>query len=138
MERLIGVEAGWTPHSPRAGYATDAIARDVPFSEVKETGRWFSDSSLRVYIDVIGASGISRQLVEAGRESALIYALKHLAKFFTGAHFTVTGYDGASQIPQSSGRPLLPYPPSDLLLGPQRPSRSANPGQSARLFVRGR
>ena len=34
-----GLETGWTPHSPRAGYASEASALGVPFEMIRETGR---------------------------------------------------------------------------------------------------
>ena len=44
-----------TPHSPRVGFASDAIAKGVPAPVIKEQGSWISESSFRIYIDVIGS-----------------------------------------------------------------------------------
>ena len=39
---LIGdqVEGGWTPHSPRAGDASENLHDDHPLTDVKEGGTW--------------------------------------------------------------------------------------------------
>ena len=43
---------GWTPHSARAGWATEERLRGVPIIELKARGRWASDKSLAAYIDI--------------------------------------------------------------------------------------
>ena len=50
-----------TGHSARAGWATRLRQQGVPFPEVKEKGRWTQDTSLRTYLDVIGAQNISER-----------------------------------------------------------------------------
>ena len=47
VETDLGLKIGWGPHSPRAGFATDAISCGVPFAEIQERGRWLSPTSLR-------------------------------------------------------------------------------------------
>lgn len=80
-EARLGVRVGWTPHSARAGYASEAKAAGIPFEEIRETGRWVADSSLRIYIDIVGAAAISTQLKSAGLEQALAWALKHWPQY---------------------------------------------------------
>ena len=53
---------GFGPHSLRAGWASEMRLRGMPIAELKERGRWASDSSLRVYLDQISAASISLQL----------------------------------------------------------------------------
>jgi integrase len=50
-------EIGWTPHSPRAGYASDAAITGKAFLETREHGRWTADKSLRGYLDVMAVMG---------------------------------------------------------------------------------
>ena len=71
VEAQLGLSVGWTPHSGRAGYASDSRAEGVPFEEVREQGRWQSDSSLRRYLDIVGASSIGVSLRAAGLAKAL-------------------------------------------------------------------
>eukprot|EP00972_Heterocapsa_arctica_P009812 1444059-Heterocapsa_arctica.AAC.1 len=47
VEEKLGISVGWTPHSPRAGFASESSAEGCPFVEVRERGRWLADSSLR-------------------------------------------------------------------------------------------
>ena len=46
-EQALGLEVGWGPHSPCAGFATDSRAEGWSFIEIREAGRWVADSSLR-------------------------------------------------------------------------------------------
>ena len=71
VEAQLGLSVGWTPHSGRAGYASDSRAEGVPFEEVREQGRWQSDSSLRRYLDIVGASSMGVRLRAAGLAKAL-------------------------------------------------------------------
>jgi len=43
----------FTPHSPRAGWATARHAQGQSFPDLREDGRWRSDASLRIYLDVV-------------------------------------------------------------------------------------
>jgi hypothetical protein len=59
--RLAGLDkVGISPHSPRAGWASEARLAGVPFTEVQEAGRWQSPHSLRIYLDVITTSELLR------------------------------------------------------------------------------
>ena len=49
----IDVEAIWTGHCPRAGWATEFWLQTQDFVKLRELGRWRSDSSLRVYLDAV-------------------------------------------------------------------------------------
>ena len=79
------LEAGYTPHSPRAGFATESIAEGLDFVAVREAGRWLSDTSLRVYLDLVGAASLAQLQKQQGREAELVYAATHVLDFFPGA-----------------------------------------------------
>ena len=79
------LEAGYTPHSPRAGFATESIAEGQDFVSVREAGRWLSDSSLRIYLDLVGAASLAQQHKLQGREHELIYAASHFLEYLPGA-----------------------------------------------------
>ena len=81
-ERALGVDAGWGPHSPRAGWATDARAEGISFTEIREGGRWVSDSSLRIYLDVVGANNVLLQLQQVGLSEQLRWASRHWVHYF--------------------------------------------------------
>ena len=46
----------FTPHSPRAGWATQLRLAGFPFAEIMERGRWSNAVTLRIYLDAVGAS----------------------------------------------------------------------------------
>ena len=81
LDAELGINAGWTPHSPRAGFATESITNRVPFTEVRETMRHASDTSLRIYIDIVGAKAVALQLRTAGQGEALNFARIHWLKY---------------------------------------------------------
>ena len=58
---MAGLRPIWTSHSSRCGWATEAWMRGVPFDTLREMGRWKSDSSMRIYLDSVGAMAILRE-----------------------------------------------------------------------------
>ena len=82
IERLLGVKVGWGAHSPRAGYATDARLSGVPFEEIREGGRWQSDSSLRTYLDIVSSAAVIRTLRLQGLAEQLNAAEAHWPRYF--------------------------------------------------------
>ena len=74
---------GWSPHSPRAGFASEASAMGMSFEQIRETGRWKVDSSLRVYVDMVQAAHIAVGLKSAGRGPAFDWAARHWASTAT-------------------------------------------------------
>ena len=87
VERTLGIAVGWTPHSPRAGFASEAIARGVSFAEVREAGRCRADSSLRTYIDIVAAAQITVDLRVRGFVEAQSYARSHFESFLPGFEY---------------------------------------------------
>ena len=61
LNAAFGLE-GYSPHSPRAGFASEGMLSRKSFVELREEGRWTCDSSLRVYLDVIAtAAAVAEQ-----------------------------------------------------------------------------
>ena len=79
---VLGLKAGWTPHSPRAGFASDSRAEGWSFEEIREMGRWQADSSLRIYLDVIGAADIAIKIRAQGFGDALRWASANWWRYF--------------------------------------------------------
>ena len=48
--------ADFSPHSPRAGFASDSVLEGKQFVQIREEGRWTADSSLRIYLDVVATA----------------------------------------------------------------------------------
>ena len=76
-EDILGLQVGWTPHSPRAGFASEGRLNKKSFTDLREEGRWTSDSSLRIYIDTVEATAISTRLLTSGLVPAQEYAIEH-------------------------------------------------------------
>ena len=110
VERSLGLEVGWTPHSPRSGFASELTAAGVPFTELRERGRWLADSSLRTYIDVVTSASIAVSLRLSGLASAIAYAQANFLQFFPGARFYSTEAirDGREGFVERSGRTSAP------------------------------
>ena len=51
VEESLGLDLGTTPHSPRAGYASEEAASGTPVLEIMRGGRWGSEGSMKTYID---------------------------------------------------------------------------------------
>jgi len=82
----LKLDINWSPHSPRSGFATDCIIRGVPFMEIKERGRWLSESSLRTYLDVVSASSINASLATSQLTNSIAYVQTHFYSFFPGSN----------------------------------------------------
>ena len=76
---------GFTPHSPRSGFASDCVAKGISHSRIRELGRWASETSLRTYIDVASASAIAVHFKLKTYNAAVSYTCVHMLKFFVGA-----------------------------------------------------
>jgi len=77
IEKVFDMKVGWTPHSPRAGFASDARVAGWAFEEIREAGRWQADSSLRTYLDVVSAASTVVALRARGLGDALAWAHGH-------------------------------------------------------------
>ena len=52
---------------------------------MREAGRWLSDSSLRIYLDLVGAASLAQQHKLQGREHELVYAASYFLEYLPGA-----------------------------------------------------
>ena len=67
----MGLPPLWTAHCPRAGWTTARYLAGQPFGELREDGRWASDSSLRIYIDAVTSTDLSQHPLIIARENWL-------------------------------------------------------------------
>ena len=107
IENQLQLNIGLTPHSPRAGMASEAILAGYRFQDIKEAGRWIVDSSLRTYIDVVSVLQIQTDLETRGLSAMLKYADEQLLAFFPSANGSQRD-DGASWPLPGAGREVLP------------------------------
>ena len=82
VSRRSGAAIDWTPHSARAGFASEARLGGKSFVEVRELGRWLSDSSLRIYLDLVETASIAVKLRTQGLGAHVDYALKYWLAYF--------------------------------------------------------
>jgi hypothetical protein len=126
----LGLQIAWTPHSPRSGFASEGIASGKSFVEIKEAGRWLSESSFRVYIDLVTSAAISTSLSTRGLAPAQAYAVAHLEQFIRpellGA-LLPHGRDGATQ-PTS----IRASEPEDIDSGGSEEHRNSKPSEGRR------
>ncbi|CAK0800419.1 unnamed protein product [Prorocentrum cordatum] len=108
FEATLGLDIHWTPHSARAGYASDSVARGIPFQEIKEAGRRLTESSLRIYVDVVTASRVLAQAEQRGIASLVREASEQLPSYFPQGIFgeDACGKHAADRLAQGGGRVL--------------------------------
>jgi hypothetical protein len=83
VEQALGLKVGFSPHSPRAGFASERLARGEPAAEIQRKGRWLMQSSFAVYADVITASQVSTALHFEGLHAAMVYCNAHILDYFS-------------------------------------------------------
>ncbi len=83
VEVRLGITAGWSPHSPRAGYASESRAEGKSFIGIREGGRWSVDASLRTYIDAVVAADITSRMCHMGLTESLVWARHHWPLYTT-------------------------------------------------------
>ena len=81
IDNDLNIRAGWTPHSARAGFATEATAFRVPFAVIRDTMRHSSDKSLRTYFDIVSAGTVAVAAMSAGLSQAIAYARVNWLKY---------------------------------------------------------
>ena len=85
----------YSPHSPRAGFASEGFLSHKSFTDLREEGRWTSDSSLRIYLDVIAtASALATE--DARRQ---VTTLRYLDDYFYGVFRWWPGCPPQIQVP---------------------------------------
>ena len=97
----LRLELQLSPHSPRVGFASDAIVAGIPAPQIKEAGRWLSDSSFRIYVDAVGSLRVAQAVVLAGRAPAIAWLKWHRDEYYNEE--TLKCYDFASSEGQAQG-----------------------------------
>jgi hypothetical protein len=133
-ECKLGLEVGFTPHSARAGFATEAVSSGESFDEIRNVGRWKSEESFRIYVDVIAAAQIETSFATNGLQPLMKQALQHLHSYFTPAIFRSKVRHAGEGISPRPGRAL------DSSRSHSRSSRSSSQGrqESSHAFFKKR
>ena len=82
-------KGAWSSSGTTSRRASEGRAWGRSFTELREEGRWISDSSLRIYVDVSTAAKISAGLKAAGLSQALAWALQFLPEYLSEAALAV-------------------------------------------------
>ena len=85
VKQDLNLDLTVTPHSARAGFATDCIASGMPFDDVRQLGRWAAESSLRGYIDIVTSASVAVQLRVKHLGQSINFADDNFLSFFAGA-----------------------------------------------------
>jgi len=130
----LNLPLGISPHSGRAGFVSDAIAQGKSPTRIREAGRWASESSFRIYVDIVGSLHAGQAARIAGYADAIQWVLGHAELYYTevsldvyrlGAHGSATHRDAAADQAQGEGE----VPPTGR--GRGRRSGGAAPGRGA-------
>ena len=78
-------QIGWSPHSPRSGFASDCIANGLGFPKTMELGRWQSESSCKGYVDITTAASILVTFRLNHLGASMSFCCSRLLSFFDDA-----------------------------------------------------
>ena len=79
----------YSPHSCRAGFATEAIIKGEAPTLVQRRGRWASEASFLVYIDVATALQVEAEFRSRALDSEIDAASRNLLAYFPKTCFAV-------------------------------------------------
>ena len=82
------VVSHFTPHSARAGFATDAVSDGMLPSVIRQLGRWASESSFNTYVDVVSASQVEAAFSLRKQDQAVQLCSTHLESYFPALCFS--------------------------------------------------
>ena len=83
VSSFLGLSFSFTPHSPRAGFATESISAGRDPATVRSEGRWSSETSFKTYVDIVLASQVGIMLNLSGHQNAIIFVSRNLFRYFS-------------------------------------------------------
>lgn len=84
LSRQLGLPFSFTPHSARAGFASEAVSRGEDAQSIRIRGRWQSETSFRIYTDVVGASLVKCMDGMSSWQNHIVGCSLHLRHLFPG------------------------------------------------------
>ena len=115
VEAKLGVDIHVTPHSPRAGFASERVALGDPTEEIRRDGRWDSEQSFKTYIDIVAASQVEAMVRLSCHREALLFVIANFTEYFPEACFGPARH-GDCGLAQRPRRAFLPSRTSTSLL----------------------
>ena len=104
ISKTLNLDIRYTPHSLRAGFASEGRALGKQFTELREEGRWISDSSLRIYVDVVGAAAIAQSHNVKALRPAIAQAASTWQSYFLASWILTCDGRAPPQAGSSSSR----------------------------------
>ena len=87
----------FTPHSGRAGFATEATIQGLDPTVIRRLGRWQSETSFQVYIDVVTALEVEVTYCARAVASDIRQAVEQLRKHFPLGCFNIEADESTTQ-----------------------------------------
>ena len=83
----LGLNLGVSAHSGRAAFATEGVAAGKDIAAIQSAGRWASEQSFRIYVDIIGAGAVTAHVKSQGLSEAILWCSANAREFFTAGAF---------------------------------------------------
>ena len=82
VQESLALPLGVSAHSGRAGFVSDNVALGRPQATIRAEGRWHSEASFRIYVDVVGSLHAGQAAHTAGYASAIYWIIGNEAAYF--------------------------------------------------------
>ena len=82
LSKQLKVGVLFSGHSPRAGFASERIARGEDRGEVQTRGRWLTTSSFQIYVDITLAAQVDTEFKLRGLQQATDHCVAHWQTYF--------------------------------------------------------
>ena len=82
LSKQLKVGVLFSGHSPRAGFASERIARGEDRGEVQTRGRWLTASSFQIYVDITLAAQVDTEFKLRGLQQATDHCVAHWQTYF--------------------------------------------------------
>ena len=99
IEAHLGLALGATPHSPRAGFASEQAGAGVPVAVIREKGRCWSELSFRMYVDIITAAQVQAMVSLSCFSKGMDFAAVNFVNYFSFEAFVADSGKHAAKGP---------------------------------------
>ena len=93
----LGLNFSYTPHSPRAGFATNAVIQGKSTETIMTEGRWASRGSFVRYLDVVVAAQVQTQLELSAFEADMSLAKLNMSSLLSARSLDCYGHSSGKE-----------------------------------------
>ena len=106
----LSLPLGITPHSGRAGFVSDGVADGRSSNDIRSAGRWASESSFRIYVDVVGSLHVSSASSVAAFAGPIRWIRENRGAYYNAVSLDVyrVGEHGGRDAGEHAGEPEAP------------------------------